>query len=103
MQTYISLSVLNWSSYEHKGELIYPCFLTINLSFWGHAVEEPSEADIVWTHMQVDDEFRKAAKLRPDQYVNQFPSEACIVMKHNLAETMQKVLIFADLPFLTPA
>lgn len=53
-------------------------------------VEEPSEADIVWTHMQVDDEFRKAAGLKPHQYVNQFPSESCIVMKHNLAETMQK-------------
>jgi tubulin--tyrosine ligase-like protein 12 len=57
-----------------------------------HAVEEPSEADIVWTHMQVDDEFREAAGLKPHQYVNQFPSESCIVMKHNLAETMQKVL-----------
>lgn len=58
-----------------------------------HAVEEPSEADIVWTHMQVDDEFRKAASLRSDQYVNQFPSESCVVMKHNLAETMQKVFV----------
>ncbi|KAG0585973.1 hypothetical protein KC19_2G053400 [Ceratodon purpureus] len=53
-------------------------------------VEEASEADIVWTHMQVDDEFRKEAGLKPHQYVNQFPSESCIVMKHNLAETMQK-------------
>nr|XP_024379358.1 tubulin--tyrosine ligase-like protein 12 [Physcomitrium patens] len=53
-------------------------------------VEEPKEADIVWTHMQIDDEFRKAAGLQPQQYVNQFPSEECIVMKHNLAETMQK-------------
>ena len=56
------------------------------------AVEEPREADIVWTHMQIDDEFRKVAGLQPHQYVNQFPSESCVVMKHNLAETMQKVL-----------
>ena len=42
--------------------------------------------------MQIDDEFCKAAGIKRHQYVNQFPSEACIVMKHNLADTMQKVL-----------
>ncbi|GBG72467.1 hypothetical protein CBR_g12041 [Chara braunii] len=53
-------------------------------------VKEPKEADIVWSHAQVDDEFRKALELRDDQYVNQFPYEACIVMKHHLAQTMMK-------------
>lgn len=36
--------------------------------------------------------MRAAAGLTDQQYVNQFPFEACLVMKHHLAETVQKVL-----------
>lgn len=41
--------------------------------------------------MQVDEELKKAVGLTDDQYINQFPFEACLVMKHHLAETIQKV------------
>uniref|UniRef100_A0A803MG33 Tubulin--tyrosine ligase-like protein 12 SET-like domain-containing protein n=1 Tax=Chenopodium quinoa TaxID=63459 RepID=A0A803MG33_CHEQI len=51
---------------------------------------EPKEADILWTSMQVDEETKKAVGIRDDQYINQFPHEACLVMKHHLAETMQE-------------
>ncbi|CAI5945790.1 unnamed protein product [Closterium sp. NIES-64] len=61
-------------------------------------VDTPSEADIIWTSMQVDDAFREAAGLKgrrekggPEPLVNQFPFEACIVMKHHLAKTIQQV------------
>ncbi|CAI5529213.1 unnamed protein product, partial [Closterium sp. Naga37s-1] len=60
-------------------------------------VDTPSEADIIWTSMQVDDTFREAAGLKerrekgePEPFVNQFPFEACIVMKHHLARTIQQ-------------
>uniref|UniRef100_M4EH54 Tubulin--tyrosine ligase-like protein 12 SET-like domain-containing protein n=2 Tax=Brassica campestris TaxID=3711 RepID=M4EH54_BRACM len=51
---------------------------------------EPKDADIIWTSMQVDEEVKKAVGLTDDQYINQFPFEACLVMKHHLAETIQK-------------
>ncbi|KDP33915.1 hypothetical protein JCGZ_07486 [Jatropha curcas] len=51
---------------------------------------EPKDADIIWTSMQVDDEMRKATGITDQQYVNQFPFEACVVMKHHLADTIQK-------------
>lgn len=41
--------------------------------------------------MQVDEDMKKAAGITEIQFVNQFPFEACIVMKHHLAETIQKV------------
>jgi tubulin--tyrosine ligase-like protein 12 len=41
--------------------------------------------------MQVDEDLKKAAGLTDQQYINQFPFEACLVMKHHLAETVQKV------------
>ncbi|KFK43033.1 hypothetical protein AALP_AA1G070000 [Arabis alpina] len=50
---------------------------------------EPKDADIIWTSMQVDEELKKAVGLTDDQYVNQFPFEACLVMKHHLAETIR--------------
>lgn len=37
--------------------------------------------------------MKKAAGLNDEQYINQFPFEACLVMKHYLAETVQKVKI----------
>lgn len=54
---------------------------------------EPKDADIIWTSMQIDEETKKAAGLNDEQYINQFPFEACLVMKHHLAETIQKVII----------
>lgn len=51
---------------------------------------EPKNADIVWTSVQVDEEMKKAVGLNDQQYTNQFPFEACLVMKHHLAETIQK-------------
>ncbi|CAL5398452.1 unnamed protein product [Camellia sinensis] len=51
---------------------------------------DPKDADIIWTGMQVDEEMKVAAGLTDHQYINQFPFEACLVMKHHLAETVQK-------------
>ncbi|KAI3851075.1 hypothetical protein MKW92_045490 [Papaver armeniacum] len=51
---------------------------------------DPGDADIIWTSMQVDEETRKATGITDRQYVNQFPFEACLVMKHYLADTVQK-------------
>ncbi|XP_055824676.1 uncharacterized protein LOC129893206 isoform X2 [Solanum dulcamara] len=51
---------------------------------------EPKDADIIWTSMQIDEETKKAAGINDEQYINQFPFEACLVMKHHLAETIQK-------------
>ncbi|KAL4297644.1 hypothetical protein GQ457_12G022040 [Hibiscus cannabinus] len=51
---------------------------------------EPKDADIIWTSMQIDEEMKKAVGITDQQYVNQFPFEACIVMKHHLADTIQK-------------
>lgn len=56
------------------------------------AVTDPKDADIIWTSMQVDEDVKKAVGLHDEQYINQFPFEACLVMKHHLAETIQKVL-----------
>lgn len=41
--------------------------------------------------MQVDEEVKKVVGITDDQYINQFPFEACLVMKHHLAETIQMV------------
>lgn len=51
---------------------------------------EPKDADIIWTSIQVDEDTKKVAGIRDEQYINQFPFEACLVMKHHLAETIQK-------------
>lgn len=89
----------NESSYEDE-EVPVQKLLTLEfeISFrvfvlCAYPVDEPKDANIIWTHMQIDEEFCKAAGIKPYQYVNQFPSEACIVMKHNLADTIQKVLL----------
>ncbi|XP_010428834.1 PREDICTED: tubulin--tyrosine ligase-like protein 12 [Camelina sativa] len=50
---------------------------------------EPKDAHILWTSVQVDEELRKEVGITDDQYINQFPFEACLVMKHHLAETIQ--------------
>ncbi|TMW96038.1 hypothetical protein EJD97_008005 [Solanum chilense] len=51
---------------------------------------EPKDADIIWTSMQIDKDTKKATGINDEQYINQFPFEACLVMKHHLAETIQK-------------
>ncbi|KAG9457314.1 hypothetical protein H6P81_001822 [Aristolochia fimbriata] len=51
---------------------------------------DPKEADIIWTSMQVDEEVKNAIGLKDHQYINQFPYEACLVMKHHLAETIHE-------------
>ncbi|XP_015889057.3 uncharacterized protein LOC107423918 [Ziziphus jujuba] len=51
---------------------------------------DPKDADIIWTSVQVDEDMKKATGIKDNQYVNQFPFEACLVMKHHLAETVQK-------------
>ncbi|RWR75193.1 tubulin--tyrosine ligase-like protein 12 isoform X2 [Cinnamomum micranthum f. kanehirae] len=48
----------------------------------------PTDADIIWTSVQVDEEVKRAIGLKDHQYINQFPFEACLVMKHHLAETV---------------
>lgn len=57
---------------------------------------EPKDADIIWTSMQVDDDMKKVVGLTDQQYINQFPFEACLVMKHHLAETVQKAHGFPE-------
>ncbi|TKY72867.1 Tubulin--tyrosine ligase protein 12 [Spatholobus suberectus] len=52
--------------------------------------KEPKDADIIWTSVQVDEDMKKATGITDQQYINQFPFEACLVMKHHLAETIQK-------------
>ena len=61
--------------------------------FYFFAATDPKDADIIWTSMQIDEDTRKAAGITDQQYINQFPFEACLVMKHHLAETVQKVKI----------
>ncbi|KAK1301437.1 hypothetical protein QJS10_CPB12g01783 [Acorus calamus] len=51
---------------------------------------EPKDADIIWTSMQVDAEVKISVGLTDRQYINQFPFEACLVMKHHLAETIHE-------------
>ncbi|KAL4613767.1 hypothetical protein ACB092_07G003900 [Castanea dentata] len=53
-------------------------------------ISEPKDADIVWRSTQVDEDMKKAAGITDQQYINQFPFEACLVMKHHLAETVHK-------------
>lgn len=67
------------------------------LKFGLFAASEAKDADIIWTSMQVDEELKKAAGLNDQQYINQFPFEACIVMKHHLAETVQKVINYYNI------
>lgn len=52
---------------------------------------DPKDADIIWTGDQVDEDMKKATGITDNKFINQFPYEACIVMKHHLAETVQKV------------
>jgi hypothetical protein len=64
---------------------------TLSHLFCIPAATDPKEADIIWVSMQVDSEVKKAVGLTDQQYTNQFPFEACLVMKHHPAETIHKV------------
>ena len=56
------------------------------------SAKETKDADIIWTSVQVDEDMKKATGITDQQYGNQFPFEACLVMKHHLAETIRKVV-----------
>jgi hypothetical protein len=79
------------------GDNLCPCkgrkavFLSFTSSSALFPVDQPHEADIVWAFDQIDDAYRAALKVTPKQYVNQFPFEACLVMKHHLADTVKQV------------
>lgn len=62
----------------------------LHIYFCLPAATDPKEADIIWVSMQVDSELKNALGLTDQQYTNQFPFEACLVMKHHLAETIHK-------------
>lgn len=83
---------LAWSS-EYFGFCLNSIlYVVFTVFFWNFvAANEPKDADIIWTSLQVDDEMKKATGITDQQYVNQFPFEACLVMKHHLADTVQKV------------
>lgn len=70
-----------------------PIVINCSFSHWFclPAATDPKEADIIWVSMQVDSEVKNALGLTDQQYTNQFPFEACLVMKHHLAETIHKV------------
>lgn len=57
------------------------------------AVDDVASADIIFCCAQVDQEWKVAAGVRADQILNQFPFEACLVMKHHLAATVRQVSI----------
>ena len=69
------------------------CDLLLSLNVCVPTAKEPKDADIIWTSVQVDEDMKKATGITDQQYINQFPFEACLVMKHHLAETIQKVII----------
>lgn len=54
------------------------------------------EADAIWLAGALDEE--KWQEVLGKYYINQFPFESCIVMKHNLADTIQSV--FGNTPYL---
>eukprot|EP00898_Chlorokybus_atmophyticus_P006872 jgi/Chlat1/7186/Chrsp57S06843 len=60
-------------------------------------VDSVSDADIIWAGEQVDEEFCHKHGVTPQQYVNQFPFESCLVMKHHLATTA-----YGLVPWLQP-
>jgi len=72
-------------------QLWFFLFWKFSLWFVLLTVSEPKDADIIWTSTQVDEDMKKAAGITDQQYINQFPFEACLVMKHHLAETVHKV------------
>ncbi|CAM6083327.1 unnamed protein product [Calypogeia fissa] len=61
-------------------------------------VDETKEADIIWTSNQIDDDVIRTVGIQEHQYINQFPFESCLVMKHYLAQTMQQA--YGSAPWL---
>ncbi|KAF3965038.1 hypothetical protein CMV_010731 [Castanea mollissima] len=56
-------------------------------------ISEPKDAGIARTSTQVDEDMKKAAGITDQQYINQFPFEACLVMKHHMADCSQGLWI----------
>ena len=65
--------------------------LSFTSVFFFRAATDPKDADIIWLSAQVDTELKTSLGLTDEQYTNQFPYEACLVMKHHLADTIHKV------------
>lgn len=82
---YIQFSLLYW----YLGLNTFT--LTDFVNYVLFSAPNPKDADIIWTSVQVDEEVKRAIGLKDHQYINQFPFEACLVMKHHLAETVHKV------------
>lgn len=54
------------------------------------------DAEIVWLGGALDEE--SWLQFKDKYYINQFPCESCVVLKHFLADTIQSVL--GNTPFL---
>lgn len=52
--------------------------------------DDSDHPEILWSHGQIIVDGEWQMKLSEDQYINQFPYEGCIVMKSQLANTVQK-------------
>lgn len=59
-------------------------------------VKKMEEAEIVWLAGALDEE--SWPQFKDKYYINQFPFESSVVLKHNLADTIQSV--FGNTPFL---
>ena len=59
-------------------------------------VKNLEEATVIWMEGPFDE--TKWGEYKHKYYINQFPFEGCVVMKHNLAETIQTTL--GNTPFL---
>ncbi|KAG5006280.1 hypothetical protein JHK85_024822 [Glycine max] len=75
---------------KHHQKLLSPSLIPPTIQSSETRTKEPKDADIVWTSVQVDEDMKKAVGITEQQYINQFPFEASLVMKHHLAETIQK-------------
>lgn len=65
-----------------------------NLKHQGFALTTKlEEADIIFLTANIKDNFWELSK---EKYINQFPFEACIVMKNNLAKTVAESLGYVD-------
>lgn len=56
-----------------------------------YVVNDPDDAQILWTWVQIESAGEEGFSAKPHQFVNQFPYESCLVMKHHLAQTVHQV------------
>ena len=90
---FVMLDFILWLSSCLKKIILCIADLLLSLNVCVPTAKEPKDADIIWTSVQVDEDMKKATGITDQQYINQFPFEASLVMKHHLAETIQKVII----------